>query len=706
MPIGLRITLAAVCALFVRTATARAQAPATQPAGTARASLPPARWLQIEQLSFDLGFDARYERRQVITERSGRYGLAFRQLNEQRTFEETIGFATYGTFLDERFMRFDLSARWGLSQERFFESRPGPDLTQRPHGDILEYDFSIDLFPAGRISASVFGSQRDDRIPRPFLPSLDRRRERYGATLLFNDRRFPMRLTYEHTRDLLRGGFDRLDNEDFGRDTLQYEATWQISDYHSLRFEYEYDDRQERFSGLTTNFDTRRHYFTLDHALRFGPDHEHSLDTLIRYQDEAGDLARDTIEFAPRLRIRHSRSLTTTYGAQYLEDTFQDFRVRQWRGDISVIHQFGEHLTNTFNFYGLRQDTEDLGHRGGGIDSSDWGGTANFAYARDNRWGRFSANLSYTHSRTRTSDDRQGGLVFGEAVTFRDPRPTFLAHTNVYPFSIVVTDLTHTRVFVAGRDYVVARVGRFTALQRVRTGQIEDGQTVLVSYRYQAFGDYEISRDRVDLRVQQDFRFGLSAYYAGSIQDEDLSRSAFQTFGARNVNRHRVGLTYRRTRWSVGLELESNEETIDPFDAFHLNADMTFLEDARQQLSGRGRLSRFWFGGSDGLLDRNTTLLDLGLSYRYLLGTRLEASASADYRFETDSLFGRTQGVDLTGSVAYRMGLFSVLVEVEYDLLDLPNSSDNTFAVWVKLRREIPLIGQARGPDWARWARN
>ena len=617
-------------------------------------------------------------------------------MNEEREFRETVGIQTAGSLLGERFLRFDLGARWGLSQERAFERDRDRELKQSPDGKLLEYDFRLDALPAGKLSTSFFGSQLEDRVPRQFLPSLDRTRERYGATLLYNDRALPMRLSYEHTFDDIHGGRDRLDDEQFGRDALNYEATWQIEEHHSLRLEYEYEDQEERFSGLQTQFNTRRHDVTLDHALRFGRDREHSLDTLVRLQDEAGDLARDTLELAPRLRLQHTPQLATTYGGQYLEETLQDSRLRQWRGDVGLIHQ-SDPLTSTFNLYALRQDAEDLAGRGGGSDAADWGGTASFAYARENPFGRFHANLSYSHNRVRTADDRSSGIVLSETATFRDPLPVFLAQDHVIPLSILVWDPTRRRVFVAGQDYVAVRFGRITALQRVRTGRIQDGDSVTVSYRYRWAHDFELTRDRLDLRLQQDFTFGLSAYYAGSVQDEDLSRARFQTFGARNVNRHRLGLSYRQPRWSLAGEAELNDETIDPFSAVHVNGDLTLLEDARQQLSGRTRVSRFWFDGSGQSLERATTLLDAGLSYRYLLAPRLEANASAAYRYETDSLFGRTNGVDVTGSLAYKIGLFSVLFELEYDVLDLPGSNDNTLAVWLKLRRNVPVVGQPRG---------
>ncbi len=691
---------------------------------------------RFDELSFELGFESEYRRRQISSDTRGLgYGERYRQRNTSLRFEETIGMDAHGSIFGDRVLRYDLFARWGLTQERFREERPGPDLHEDPHGQILEYDGRVQLFPAGKISMEAWASQLEDRIPRPFLPSLDRRRERYGAGLFFNDPKLPMSLTYESTYDRLTSGDERLrDDEDRRDELLRYEVTWQPTRWHSLRLQYEYDRREEKYSGGTTRFDTTRNYLTLDHALYFGRDHRSSLQTLLRFNDETGDLARDSYEAAPQLRLQWTDSLSTTFRGQYLRESFEGLTVDSWRGDAAITHQLDDWLINTVDLYGLREEVDDdrgVSLRGTGLApvfagsdlrTQEWGGGLHSSLSRETPWGRLGANVSYTHTRRRTDDGGRGGVVVSESVTFRDPLPAQLAHQNIIRSTILVTDATRTRVYFEGSDYFVTQFRGVTALNRVRNGRIADRETVLVSYLYQAFSDYELSRDRLDFRIQHDFKLGLTPYYAGSIQDEDIDESRLLSFRARNVNRHRIGLTYRRPRWSTGIEYETNDDGIDPYDAVHLTGDAVFYQKAQHQLTGNFALSHFrfdgtegggwrdgaWLGGrwnegwqvgrggyaSYGLSPRDTTLFDAGMSYRYLLGERVEASAGARYRFENDSLFGETHGVDLTTSIAYRIGLFSVLFEVEYDLLDLPGSHDGTLAAWLKVRREIPVIGR------------
>ena len=677
-----------ICGLAI---AASADTPTTQPARTNTDAATPRSGpplFDFDSLSFELGFEGTYDGRKT---RSDGWRRDWHQTNRALRLEETVGLRGSGALFGEKIALFDFALEGGLTQERFSESRPGPNLDERTHGDLLEYDLSFTLLPQGTVSVHAFATRADTRVPRAFQPSLDRTLERYGADVFVHHRTFPMRFTFEHVWDEFTSRTERLrDSEERGRDTFRYEGTWQISERHSLQLEYQYDDRREQYSGGRTHFDTTRNYIVLNHTLRFGDAGRNVWESLARFQGETGDLARDVAEVFTRLRLQHTDALATNYRAQFLRESFHELTTRTWRGDVGLTHQLGDTLVSSLQLYGLQQNADQ------NADFSEWGGTASASYSRDNRLGRFSANLSYNHVATDTQDGGRRGVVIGESVTFRDPLPGYLVHTDVDLLSILVADARGARTYLPGRDYLVVRLQRYTAIQRIPTGAIADRQTVLVSYTYRVFGDYDISRDRIDFRAQQDFDFGLTPYYAASVQNENIDDSRYVRFDSRNVNRHRLGATYRQKRWSLGLEYEYNDDTFDPYQALHFNGDVVLWHTARGQLDGNGALSRFWFDGTNGLASRDTTLLDLGVSYRYLFARSLEGNATALYRYEDDSIYGITHGVDLLAALEWKLGYFALRFEAEYDALDLPNSADDGFAVWLKLKREIPLVARKR----------
>ncbi|MBL8880851.1 MAG: hypothetical protein JNG88_17190 [Phycisphaerales bacterium] len=657
--------------------------PTTQPAVTAEPLF------HFDELSFDLGFDGHYERRQTDSNSSSLTGRRrFRQTNTALRLEETVGMRAAGNIGGERVFRYQFDIRGGLSQERYHESRPGPDLDSDPHGGEFEYDIRATLFPAGKISANVFASNLEDRVPRRFLPSLDRRRERYGAELLYNDPLLPMRLSFESEYEELRSGSRNLwDDEQRHQKRLEYEATWQPSDTHSLRLQYEYDDRREQYSGTRRTFDTVRNYLTLDHTVQFGLDNRSRLDTVARFQDETGDFARDIAEFAPQLRLQHTSALASIYRLQYLEESFEGYGVERFRGEIGLQYQPADWFDTSLNMYALTEEAD----RGG--DLHEWGGVLSAAVNRDNAAGRFTSSLTLQHNSERIDGSGDAGVVIAESATFRDPLPVILQHDNVRRTTIVVTDAARRRTYFPGVDYYVVQAGRGTTLVRNRAGRIADGETVAISYRYDVSQDHDLTRDRVDFRVQQAFKSGWTPYYAASYQSEDIDRTNFIRFEPRDVNRHRVGVDYREKLWSVGGEFEYNDDSIDPYLAAHLRGDAVFYDKLPHSFSGQGRYSFYHFRGGDGLIAHDVSMLDVGASYRLRLDTRWEADVTAAYRFEDDSGSGITHGVDVTAGVQWRIGLFTASFEIEYDSLDLPGSDDGTIAAWVKLRREIPVIG-------------
>ena len=238
------------------------------------------RFMSIDELTADIGFESELMKRTVRTDSLGPGRPRFAQTNKEYRFQETLGLTGRGSLIDERVLLYDAMIRGGLSQERYTEDGAGLffDQARSPNGTIFEYDLRLQAFPRGKVSGTGYASQLDDRIPRPFLPSLDRTREKYGAGLFFNDPKLPMRLTFDHLYDDITSRTNYLqDDEEQAEDTLRYEATWQPTENHALTLEYEYESRSDKYSGTNTRFDTTRNYFSPNHRIQAGLDNRQPL---------------------------------------------------------------------------------------------------------------------------------------------------------------------------------------------------------------------------------------------------------------------------------------------------------------------------------------------------------------------------------------------------------------------------------------------
>lgn len=675
-------------------AIAPASQPASQPA-IAPADLDfalepetPARSpLRLDDLSFDLTFEGLWRDRVTRSARVGRNIPAFSQTNRLERYAETAGISTRGVILDERFARFDFTGRFGISQESFTESRPGPDLDGSPYGRALEYDLRTILFPQGQLTFNLFATQSDDRIPRLFLPSYDRRRERFGVEALYNDPVLPMRLSFESSNETWISPDPRLlDSQQSSLQRFDYELNWLQSAAHQLRLTYHYADQGEQYSGLDQRFETNRNFLTLNDTLRFGSELQHAFDTLLRFQEESGDLARDIFEVAPTLKLRHNEQLSTTYRFQNYRDSFAGQQLELFRGDFSLTHQLGDALTSTLGLYGFSQDVDLIG------DGSEWGITPNVNFSKDNALGRFTSSLGYVHSSSRLEGDRQRGVILAESVSFRDPLPTALAQPNIIPGSLIVTNADRTLLYQQGVDYTVFSNRGNTFLRRIASGRIRPNETVMVSYQYDPSARLDVDRDRFDVRVEQAFKNGWTPYYAGSLQYESLTQERLVPLIPRDIQRHRMGLRYRQPRWSASGEFEYHDDSIDPFRAGHAGVEVQLVASAPHNLDARANASYFDFRGAQQLLARDTRVADVGMNYRYAFASDADLNVNATYRWEDDSLFGTTRGIDINAGLRWQIGYFTASVELEYDQLELPGSRDRNLTAWLRLRREFPVL--------------
>ena len=82
-------------------------------------------------------------------------------------------------------------------------------------------------------------------------------------------------------------------------------------------------------------------------------------------------------------------------------------------------------------------------------------------------------------------------------------------------------------------------------------------------------------------------------------------------------------------------------------------------------------------------------MFDAELDHRWRLSDALSTVERLAYRFEDDSIAGDTHAWDIVVGVQYAMGdLFGELT-FEYDRLGLPESEDEEYGVYFRLRRDI-----------------
>jgi hypothetical protein len=620
-----------------------------------------------------------------------------RQVNEDWGFEERVGLSLDGSVVDPGIMSYTGEVSFALTQDRFKERSRFLNVTDRDHGTLLEYDLRANLLTGRIISGSVYGLRREDRINRRFQPTLDEDRTGFGTSWYFAHDRLPMELTYDYLETDRTGNRDAFDNEHFTESTLHYGVEWLITDRHQLRLDFEHAETKQEYQGLDVPFDTTRDLFTIEDEITFGSSGQHALRTLVHWQEESGDFARDFFEIGPQLTLQHTKDLQTLYKYQFNQERYEGLDIETHRADWQLVHQLYRNLTTTVDVFGLYEDVNE------DVDTTQYGASVDWQYNRKNPLGRLYTNLALAYDTEHLKGNDGPRLVLDESAQFRDPLPVLLRNRNVILSSIVVTDATNRRIFLPGVDYWVVQTRDVTRLTRVWTGRIANGATVLIDYRYEVPGRGQLDTMRVDFGVEQRFMGleggwkclnGLTPYYrfAQRHQEDDYS-SRFVSFTADRTDHHRFGARYEQSKYTLGAEFEVFDDTIEPYDAFHLDGLWHIVTTPEHSVDASSRLSRFFFEG--GFDDRNVNMLDVELDHRWRLDETVSTFERLTYRWEDDSVDGITQGWDATAGVEYTVGDLTAQVSVEYDRLDLPDSTEDDVGVWLRIRRDIPnLLGR------------
>ena len=406
--------------------------------------------------------------------------------------------------------------------------------------------------------------------------------------------------------------------------------------------------------------------------------------TLVHWQEESGDFARDFFEIGPQLTLTHSDSLQTLYKYQFNREQYEGLDVETQRFDFQLVHQLYTNLTTTVDLFALYEDVED------DVSTEQYGGSVNWQYNRKNPYGHFYANLAVAYDTQDLSGDNGVRVVLNESGRFRDPVSIALRNRNVISQSIVVTDASNRRYYLAGRDYLVLRWGNVTQLTRVRTGQIADGDTVLIDYQYRSPSNGQIDTIRVDAGIEQRFNNGLTPYYRFSYRDEDVDSSTGFARYADRTDHHRIGVRHEQKRYTLGAEYEIFDDTVEPYDAFHLDGLLHVLQTPEHSVDASTRLSRFFFEG--GIDRRNVTIIDVELDHRWQLRENISTFERMAYRWEDDSVDGITNAWDVAAGVDYVMGDLTAELTFEYDRLELPESTEDDFWLYLRVRRDFPTV--------------
>jgi hypothetical protein len=193
---------------------------------------------------------------------------------------------------------------------------------------------------------------------------------------------------------------------------------------------------------------------------------------------------QDRLNYRANMSWKYSDK-TDYSGSLYYTDVD---RGDSWSKSSNVSFGLSHNLSNGISMSG-----------GGGAGRSESSGfasdnaalSASASYFRPLSFGRLKVNAALGLRQTGQESSVDFISVFDEVVMLAGTDAVTLSKDFIVASTIVVTNSAKTQTYVEGLDYRLFVIGGTTSIERLITGNIDEGQTVLVSYEFQSGGTVE-----------------------------------------------------------------------------------------------------------------------------------------------------------------------------------------------------------------------
>ncbi len=602
--------------------------------------------------------------------------------SKETLFEEGLRIETKGSVYHPNFMEFSLAGLFGLLQEDFESEFGDRNRASSDNGDVLEFDFEGHFLKKKPYPGTVYARQYNRLDPRPFLSSLQTTTKTYGFMWQYVDDKMPTSLQFDST-DVKLDPLD--DDEEPGRQknsTLRFETSYRFDDHNVLSFIYNRRTVSEQPFDLVYDSDE----LTLGHRLDFGPNHRHRLDSELMYFDQRGTFDIERLRWRETLRLSHTETLRSWYRYEIVDRTqgslagIPPIQETSYLLSGTVEHKLYESLVSQLFAFGQYQDFKD------GLEVTRLGIQPNLDYRKKNPWGLLLADYLFRAQTEERKGTGQNFEVINEFVTFHDPEPAVLSNTNVAISSIFITAEDRATLYRAGDDYRVTRVGDRIEIERVPTGRIVDGETVLVDYTWEVSGDLTLDTLTHNFQIRQNFDTGLQPYYRLRKQDQTVTPVDATGVLPEDITAHIVGSEFRRGPVRLLAEYEDHESNISPFEATRLSGDYThrFHRDATSRLRVR------WVDmDRTGDIPRQTEFFLVEARHRQRIGEHLTLEGAVLYRTKDDSLSGPDEGVDVDLSLEWIVRETELRVTFKFGQFEDDFAENQNQMLYVRYRRRF-----------------
>ncbi len=602
--------------------------------------------------------------------------------SKESIFEQNIHLEMDGYVYHPNFLEFSAAGLFGLLQQDFEDTFGDRKRSTSEQGTVVEFDVSGQFLKKKSYPLSVHARRQRTLQPRSFQSSLEVTTTNYGFLWRIVDEKMPTSIQFSHNDVRLEPLSDFEDNGRQKNTLFRFDTEYRFTDNHVLSFDYEYRKTEEEPFGL--NYDTNE--LSLSDKIEFGPQHRHRLESELNLYDQKGSFNIERFRWREILRLQHTENVRSWYQFEVIDRKqgnlagVTPLEEQSYSINGTFEHRLYDSLVSQFHGFGQWQEFKS------GLDVKRYGAQVSLDYRKKNRWGTLFANYQGRAQR----EDRQGGEqlieVLDERHTFVDPMPNILSNTRIQTSTIFVTADDRTTTFISGRDFTVRLIGDQIELERVPTGRILDGQTVLVDYLFQVGGSFILDTVSHQFSIRQDFSMGLEPYYRFIKQDQSVTPPSVSGVTPEDITAHIIGLAYDHDSLRLGIEYEDRDSSISPFTAIRANATLMrrFSKGATGQLRFRWSDVRNFEPNA-----RDLKFFTVEGNYRLPITPKFVIETTVLFRKENDSLSGDDEGLDIDFSLEWNIRQTEVRLTYEYGKFQDVFADNKQSSLFLQIRRSL-----------------
>ncbi len=475
---------------------------------------------------------------------------------------------------------------------------------------------------------------------------------RYGGQAAYQkEETFAVSANYAH-RDETTYGYSGISHSD--DDTVVLNAR---NDRHTggTQLNYTYYNYNRVDYGIGSGGDNNT--IALADSERLGSQEQTKLNSRASFtRNDFNGVPYDQISSGANLTTEHRENLTSLYEATYDRYTTGDLETDGIYGQAQLQHRLYDSLTSTLIAQGADFESSDRFNSG---YTRNYGGGFGLAYTKElSSSSRLRIDNSFLLQHV---DQKSIGVAENERHSFvggSTPNSFFLNLPFVDETTIVVWNVTRTRLYFRGIDYLVFRNGSLTGIQRIVTSDID--LAVVVDYRAAPTpaGSYESLTDQCGVRF--DFLDNLWGVYGRA---QWFMNNAPRDLRVQDVVSYTVGtdVTWRWMR--AGAEYAIYDSTYSSYRVARLFQGASFDLDEASSLSLE--FSQSWTDYTDA--DRAQQEYRFITRYHRNLSSRLWLNVDAGVDFLNDSaLVNRTLAV-FRPSIRYVVGRTTINAEYDFE---------------------------------------